>query len=435
MKTRFYPFAKRLLSLLFALLLLAGTLSAVSASEPPAKPKNIKSCSVYNVESETLIYEKSTSFQLYPGPTAKLMTAILAAEQLSNRLDDSVMVSAAMVTGIMGNTLKLKIGEYVTIRDMLYALILYGANDAAQVLAITVAGSIKGFTALMNQRVKELGAESTWFENPTGLEIDSAKSTTADIMKLAAHAYSLPVLADIFSSTSYTMAATNRSEARTFSIKNQFATTGSAYYYSGAQHLCFGSTTPAGTCMVVAVKQGSLTYLCVVMGGKDAASVYKAADTVLDYAFREYVSKPILTSLTVLGEVPVKNGENGHVTFSPQETVSVFAQRDEEVASRVRTEVHADLTPLYAPVKEGVCVGYADVYFDEEPVARVDLYLDYDVDQSAWLYFWYTVVEFLWTPSVMLILAGALIAAALFFFLSHRQRSRPERRDDADLRP
>ena len=425
---------KRLVCLFFACIFVTFAATPAFAEEPPAKPSGIKACVVYNIENDVTVYESWANVKVAPGPTAKLMTAILAVELLGARLDDTVLVSAAMVSNVAGNTIGLKMGEHVKLRDMLYAMILCGANDAAQVIAITATGSFEAFVAKMNARAAELGASSTRYETLTGLDLGEAKTTVTDTLLIARYAYSLPDLAEIFACNAYTMGATDRSEARTLQTKNRFVTPGDSYCYDGAMGLSYGSTTPSGYCMAVVVKRAAVSYRCIVLGGEAATDLYRAGKTLLNYAFSAYRYKTILSPLDVVGEVTVKNAKSSHVTTRPTSSVSVYARAEEEVASRVRTEVVLADREYYAPLPAGTPVGHADVYFDGEWIARVELVTGYDVAQSNWLYFWHTVSEVLLAESTLILLGLACGVGGLILALSLRRRRESRiARDDADL--
>ena len=419
-------------SLILAVLLILASTASVMAAKPD-KPEGIKACVVYNPDNDRIVYDSWANVKVAPGPTAKLMTAILAAELLSSRLDDTVMVSAAMISQVSGNTIGLKMGEHVKIRDMLYAMILTGANDAAQVLAITAVGSFDKFLSKMNARAKELGAESTKYETLTGLDLGEAKTTVTDTLKIAMHAYSLPDLAEIFACSSYTMAATDRAEERTFTSRNQFVTPSSTNYYDGACGMSFGSTTPSGHCMVVMARRAAMTYVCVILGGESASSLYRAGKTLLNYAFAEYAHKTILSPLDVVGELPIKNAEIPQVTVSPSDSVAVYAHIDEEVFSRVRVDVHLTDSELYAPLPKGTPVGYADVYFDGAWLRQVELVTAFSVDQSEWLYFWYTVEQAISADTTWVVVGLAAFAIVAFWLMHRLHKRKHSDHDDADL--
>ena len=149
---------RRFLCLLFAVLLFP--LSALA--EPYEKEDELASphIAVYNTVNDRLVYQKGANEKILPASTAKIMTGILALEHFEGRLDTKVTVTTAALRGLEGSAvLNLKAGEEIPVRDLLYVMLVAGMNDAANVLAIEIAGSIVDFVSLMNQKAKEIGAE------------------------------------------------------------------------------------------------------------------------------------------------------------------------------------------------------------------------------------------------------------------------------------
>ena len=119
---------------------------------------NAKGIYLYNLENNKAVYSLNVEEQIYPTSTVKIMTGILAIENLSGRLDETITVTAEMLSEVRGNNIGLAAGEMVTIDSMIRALLVNGANDAAYVLAYTISGSAQEFVTQMNTKAKELGA-------------------------------------------------------------------------------------------------------------------------------------------------------------------------------------------------------------------------------------------------------------------------------------
>jgi hypothetical protein len=135
----------------------------------------------------------------------------------------------------------------------------------------------------------------------------------------------------------------------------------------------------------------------------------------------------------VVGELSVKNAQTPQVTVSSREAVSVYVHVDEEVSSRVTIELHLTEQALYAPLAKGTPVGYADVYFDGAWLKQVELVTAFSVDQSEWLYFWYTVEEALSTDTVWVVAGFGAFAGAVFWLMHRLHKRRHSVHDDADL--
>lgn len=221
------------------------------------------------------------------------MTGLVAIDALSGRLDETVTVTAEMLKGVAGNNIALKAGEVVTVKDMLYAALCGGYNDACAVLAHLVGGSMAGFVKLMNERADALGAASTHYTNPSGMHHEDMVTTTADTFRIALEAAHTPLYMEITSAAKYVMPATNLASERNIYNRNALIARNKEiiYYYAAARGLNSGSTTEGGYCLVTTAEQNGLTYLCVVMGGEEIdgkITSYTLAKTLLDWAFASY---------------------------------------------------------------------------------------------------------------------------------------------------
>ena len=174
---------KRLLAMALcavaALTLLPCLISPVLAAEVP-EIHEAAGAYLYNFENDAVLYEMNPDERIYPASTVKLMTGILAMEALGDTPDRTITVTAEMLNKVVGNNMGLKAGEVVTVKDMLYGLLLNGANDAAQVLAVTVSGSVSDFVDAMNEKAQYLGAYNTFYTNPTGMHSDAMITTVSD---------------------------------------------------------------------------------------------------------------------------------------------------------------------------------------------------------------------------------------------------------------
>lgn len=185
--------------LFYLILLLSIILSANSAE---AKIKISAECVVL-MESHTkrVLYEKNAHIQRPVASISKIMTAIIAIENVN--LDDYVVVSKE-ATEQIGSSLYLRLGEEITIRDLLYGLMLRSGNDAAYLIAEYVGGNIDNFVYLMNEKAKELGLRNSTFENPSGLDEDSKNISTAyDMALITKYAMDNPLFRKITNTISY----------------------------------------------------------------------------------------------------------------------------------------------------------------------------------------------------------------------------------------
>lgn len=286
----------RMIAVLLALVTVLSGLLCLPASAAELETPAIEHAAgvyLYNLENEQTILSYCEDALIYPASTVKIMTGLVAIDALSGRLDETVTVTAEMLKGVAGNNIALKAGEVVTVKDMLYAALCGGYNDACAVLAHLVGGSMAGFVKLMNERADALGAASTHYTNPSGMHHEDMVTTTADTFRIALEAAHTPLYMEITSAAKYVMPATNLASERNIYNRNALIARNKEiiYYYAAARGLNSGSTTEGGYCLVTTAEQNGLTYLCVVMGGEEIdgkITSYTLAKTLLDWAFASY---------------------------------------------------------------------------------------------------------------------------------------------------
>ena len=203
---------------------------------------------LYNFENDEVLYSVGADERVYPTSTVKLMTGIVAIEELGDDLSRQVTITAEMLSKVAGNNVGLLAGEVVTVEQLLYAMLVNSANDAAMVLAYAACGSVEAFVERMNEKANTLGAYDTYYANPTGMHNDAMVTTVADTAIIAKYAYTLPLFMEIVSTPKYVMEATNLSDYRNIYNRNCLL---SKYYnvnypYPRATGMNAGATTQGG---------------------------------------------------------------------------------------------------------------------------------------------------------------------------------------------
>lgn len=263
-----------------------------------------------DADTGVVLYEKNMNEQLYPASITKLMTALLTMEALEP--EQVLTVSQAAVNAVprTSSHIGLLAGERLTVDQALYAIGMESANDAANVLAEAVSGSLEAFAEKMNEKARELGALNTHFTNANGLP-DSGHVTTAyDMALITAAALKQEGLATYFSTVNYTLSATNLSSARSFANKDRLLP-GGQYYYDGVLLAKTGWTSSAQGTFAAAVRKGQTTLVAITLKSPLLEDKYKDTHKLLDYGFSHYssvnVSGEQITAQLSLGEyTPVK---------------------------------------------------------------------------------------------------------------------------------
>ncbi|MDO4516744.1 MAG: serine hydrolase [Bacillota bacterium] len=435
----------RAFSFLLTLSLLTGLLCPfASALEyegvPPISIESTASLLV-DMDTDQILHEENADEIRYPASITKVMTALLTLEAVGRgelTMDTMVTVPAEALKDITddSSTANIVAGEQISVHDLLYCLLVVSANEAANILAITVSGDIPTFVDLMNQRAQELGMENTHFVNPHGLHHADHYTTARDIYTMAKEAMTHAPFREIVSTGQYTTAATNKSEPRTLYNTNgllaRFKYAG--YVYSGTIGIKTGSTPEAGYCLVAAAKKKGVTLISVVLGcenielgnNKVERKQFSESSRLLDWGFTNFSSATLLNAETYLEEVPVRNSfQSAHVVIQPEETVKslIPGQYDPEKLD-LRLTLNSDTA--YAPISKGDALGKVAVIYDGEQYAEVDMVAVSDVSFSPFSAFISSVDAVLGNLFVRILLALAL----LFFLVGVVRRFQAQKREE-----
>ena len=368
---------------------------------------------LFNADTGKTILAQNADQQQYVASLTKMMTALLLLES-GKDLNGEVIVPTAMtqefkdIQNANGMTAGLRIGETVRRIDLLYALLVSSANDAASVIAYDVGGSVLDFVRQMNARAAELGCTGTNFTCAHGLFDYGNVSTAEDMARIAAECYKNPTFVQVSGTAAYTMPATNlHQNERTINSTNPLTDTGSEFYRSYIKCVKGGFTTLAGRCAVAFAEQGGHTYGLVILHA-DNASLYTECDQLLDWAFESFSDRPLVDTETELTTVDLTK-------CRAQPTAALYA------AAPVSGYGHADDVVSYAfdlpesipaTVKNGQKVGTATVYLDGYEVGTVDLvthaeYIsDFRTDSKATLLLLCALVVLLGALTVLTLAAG-----------------------------
>ena len=368
---------------------------------------------LFNADTGKTILAQNADQQQYVASLTKMMTALLLLES-GKDLNGEVTVPTAMtqefkdIQNANGMTAGLRIGETVRRIDLLYALLVSSANDAASVIAYDVGGSVLDFVRQMNARAAELGCTGTNFTCAHGLFDYGNVSTAEDMARLAAECYKNPTFVQVSGTAAYTMPATNlHQNERTINSTNPLTDTGSEFYRSYIKCVKGGFTTLAGRCAVAFAEQGGHTYGLVILHA-DNASLYAECDQLLDWAFESFSDRPLVDTQTELTTIDLTK-------CRAQPTAALYA------AAPVSGYGHADDVVSYAfdlpesipaTVKNGQKVGTATVYLDGYEVGTVDLvthaeYIsDFRTDSKATLLLLCALVVLLGALTVLTLAAG-----------------------------
>ena len=336
-----------------------------------------KSALLMDVATGTVLYEQNADAPLPPASVTKVMTMLLIMEAIDDgriQWEDSVTASeAAAAKG--GSQVYLKVGETMTVEEMVKSIAVSSANDCACAMAEHIAGSESAFVDRMNNRAAELGMQNTHFVNCTGLDDDPAAAehlTTARDIALMSRQL-LKYHPDI---TKYTTIWMDTIRGGSFGLSN---TNKLVRFYSGATGLKTGFTSAAGYCLSASAQREGLELIAVVMGCETSKERFAACKSLLDYGFANYAL--IAPQLPENSCVPVKLGVLECVPAELGEFESVLIEKAQKNEIRLTTELAEEVT---APVSKGQRLGTLTIRANEQILAQIPLVAAQSVEKLSW---------------------------------------------------
>ena len=335
-----------------------------------------KSALLMDMATGEVLYEQNSHERLAPASVTKVMTMLLIMEAIDTgkiQWSDTVTTSeAAAAKG--GSQVYLKVGETMTVVDMVKSIAVSSANDCACAMAEHLAGSEAAFVELMNKRAKELGMNDTNFVNCTGLDDDEkAKEHLTSAYDIALMSRELMKNhPDIQKFTTIWM-DTVRDGA--FGLAN---TNKLVRFYPGATGLKTGFTSGAGYCLSATAERDGLGLIAVVMGADSSQERFAACKSMLDYGFANYA---LVSPEVTEGTVPVKLGAADSVKAVPAEDVQILVDKAQANQVLVKTELEEQVA---APVSKGQRLGTLTVQVGEQIIKQVPMVADAGVERLSW---------------------------------------------------
>ena len=269
---------------------------------------NAKAALIVETNTGKIIYEKDIYEQNYPASVTKILTAILTIEKCE--LDDVATVSQSAISHIPTGYViaPLFVGEQITIKDLLYALMLKSANDAAYVLAEHVGGSVDGFSEMMNKKAEELGCKNTHFVNPNGIHNQNHYTTAYDMYLISNYAMKNEKFKEVVSTYEYTLSPTNKHPLKDRIMKNtnNFVNPKNAYYNKIINGIKTGTTKQAGNCLITNSSDNGLEFITVVLGAQTANSKFSETKKMISFAYDNYKLTEVHKKGDIIQNIEVK---------------------------------------------------------------------------------------------------------------------------------
>ncbi len=305
-----------------------------------------------DAESGRVLYGHDAHKPRLIASTTKLMTALVAVERAGD-LDETVTVKGEWL-GSEGSSIYLRAGEEITLRGLLYGLLLQSGNDAAMVIACHTAGSMEEFVELMNRRAAELGMKDSSFANPSGLDHENHYSTPYDMALLARACLNNSTVAELCATKSVTVGT------RTFVNHNKLL-----WRCEGCVGMKTGFTEKAGRTLVSAAVRDGQTLICVTLNDGDDWNDHRK---LLDYGFRTYPRQVLCRAGEVLGAVAVEGSLIPTMPVAAKGELGYPLKAGEQLVPEVEL-----LRSATAPLPPGVQLGELRWRLDGEVVAQMPL--------------------------------------------------------------
>ena len=406
-----------------------------------------KAALLIDLNTGRAVYEQDADERVYPASLTKIMTCLLALE--NGNLSDVVTVSASALDDLDADSsvAGLQVGEQMTLENLLYCMMVVSGNDACNVIAEHIAGSITDFVRMMNQRAYELGCLNTHFSNPHGLHDENHYTTARDLSIITQAALKSENFRQIVDTYEYQLPDDNvRQNIPKLKTTNMliYRSMSNSLYYSRAHGIKTGYTSQAGRCVISEATGDGLDLLGIVCGA--ATTILDSGDLLMenftecarlfDYGFDNYSYLPIMSPLYPVDQVKINNSAGAEaVAVAPQDEIKVLLPNDYD-PDKLVTDIQLNSDSVDAPVREGDVLGSATVTYAGEILGQTKLLAITDVARSeissaaAGTGAYIQKNWWKWVVIAIFVAVGVILALIVFYQLRKRRyrRMRMEQR-------
>lgn len=403
---------KRIISILtvvvvmlnFVTLTKSQTVKAVSFLPPEQLYSD--SAILYNLDTQTIVYERKPDTKCFPAQLTQIMTAIVAIEKAPSL--DSVIECPPTIFEEFEEyrakysdedsynevtTCGIESGEQLKIEHLIYAMLLKSSCEAASTIAYNIGqGSIQNFVNMMNEKAKAIGAENTHFTNPHGLYDEGQYSTASDLLKITEYALSLPGFSEIAGTYSYSTGPTNiHSEGIEMNNVNLMMNPESMYYYEHCKGIKTGNSDQSGRCLISKASHDGQNYIAVLLGSPfmlDDDGDYKFthlidAKKIFEWAFKYIEHKVVLDAAKEVSTLKINYAKGKeYINLKPVSNVKCMWDKTKDISLIDTTDIEYVYEELNAPVKAGEKLGTLKLTYLKEEIGRVDLVAYSDAELS-----------------------------------------------------
>ena len=374
-------------SLLCLLLVLAILLSVFASSLLFSTKTNAlaesytsaKAMCVMESGSKRVLASKNENTKLAMASTTKIMTAITAIE--SEKDLDSPFEKKKKAVGISGTSLYLRQDEVMTLRNLLYGLMLVSGNDASVAIGEYVSGNVNKFVDKMNAKAREIGATNSHFDNTHGLDSKTHYTTAYDLALITSYAMNNKIFKEIVSCKNTKI---TNSEGKTRYLKNKNKLLSSL---DGCNGVKTGFTDDAGRCLVTSCERDGMNVVCVVL---NCGPMFEESAQLLDNAFKEFQLIDLTCGYAYKNKLKVEEGESEQVKFGTNESFFYPLKKNELKKIKYTYKIEDSIT---APVENGQEVGEVKIFLDNDLLFSEKLYTMENVRRNSIFKKFFDVIE------------------------------------------
>ena len=352
---------------------------------------NSRSAIVYDRISGSILFGKNENEKRKMASTTKIMTAIIVLE--NSNLDDITTISTK-AAGIGGSRLGLHSNDKISIRDLLYGLLLCSGNDAAVALAEYVGGDLPGFATLMNSKCNSLNLKSTHFITPHGLDDDNHFTTAYELAIITNYALQNETFRKFVGTKQYTVSINGH-------YKNLSNTNELLGNLDGVYGVKTGFTNGANRCLVTSVKRDNMDLICIVLGADTKKDRTKDSIQLIEYAFKNFkmvnIREKVVTEfsnweLCNSSSFCVKKGISNNVDIVLADLPFDFFPVNSNHINDISIYIYCN-TKFDAPLQANTAIGYLTVSIHNTNILSLDIFNSNSIDQKNYTDFWTDMIK------------------------------------------
>lgn len=431
-------FVKKFLSVILVItILICSFTTSASASFNSLLETESEIVLLVSLDDGTIILDKNADKRSAPASLTKIVTCMLVLEKCPD-LSTKITCKKESIAGLAERnavTVGILAGETLTIKDLLYCMMLPSAADATNILADYVGGGIDNFVVMMNEFVSNLGCKSTKFVNSHGLDEEPNGYTTAnDLYKITKYALENNTFKEITGTRKYDVAPTDKyPHTRYLHNTNKTMNPGIPdYYHKAVTGVKTGTTDAAGRCLISTASQDGYNYMLIVMNapqydidndGVEENVALTDTKKIYNWAFENIELTKVTNTNDVIKVVDVKyNSKIDHLRLLPAEEISALVPIGTESGSLVVRAIEGETkSPAKAPIKKGDVLGKAEILYGDTVVGMVDLVAAEDVKFNIFVWIFEMIKTLFSTLIFKILFAVALVLIIIYILLIIRK--------------